>query len=48
MNKKVLTKAPQAEELSFEELYKNIATDWQKKAADLRMRKWRELKQKTV
>ncbi len=45
---KILTKPTRISEISFEELYENIASDWQEKAEKLRIRRWRRLKQQLM
>lgn len=45
MNKnKILTQPTRVSELSFEELYENIAKDWEEKAHRLQLRRWRRLR----
>lgn len=45
---KILTKPTNVSEISFEELYDNITSDWHEKAEKLRIRRWRRLKHKLV
>lgn len=43
---KILSKPTKVSDISFEELYESFATDWEERAQKLRVRRWRQLKQK--
>ena len=47
-DKNILSKPTRVSDLSFEELYENIARDWEGKAEKLRIRRWRRLKQQLM
>lgn len=34
--------------IGFEELYESFAMDWEQRAEELRVRRWRRLKQKLI
>jgi hypothetical protein len=45
---KVLTKPARLSDLSFDEMYDEMSSDWELKAERLQTRRWRKLRQQLV
>jgi hypothetical protein len=41
---KILTNSTRVADMSFEEFYENVLSDWEQKAQRLQARRWRKLK----
>lgn len=45
---KILSKPTRVSDLSFDDLYEELSSDWELKAERLQVRRWRKLREETV
>lgn len=48
VKKHILTKPTRLSDLTFDELYDDISSDWRQKAARLQARRWRMIKRQMI